>query len=191
LLTSYLRTKDFAQGLAAMQAELDRAITQFGEDKLRRSLRAADGAGVRAQIRGLLSHARLPSVRTTLWPPVPAADRSIDAADLALLGEVLRQARSTVAGWQGTMYFVYLPSFTRCANRVSPAGKARGAVVDIVTKLGIQVIDIEPVFRRQSDPLALFPFRRFVHYSDRGHDLIAQEVVRSLSALDPAFRSRD
>jgi hypothetical protein len=191
LLVRYLRTKDFTQGLASMQADLDRAITQFGEEKLQRELHAAGPPGAGEQIRGLVSHARLPFLRATLWPSLRAADRSVDVSDLALLGEVLREARSTVVGWQGTMYFVYLPSFTRYAGDVSPAGKARAAVLDVVAQLGIPVIDIDTVFRRHPDPLALFPFRHFVHYGEKGHDLVAKEVLRSLTDNDTGLLPRN
>jgi hypothetical protein len=181
LIMSYLRTKDFTQGLASMQAELDRVINEFGEEKLRRDLRAADRAGAGEPMHVLMSHTGLPFLRSALWPPDRDVGQSVDASDLELLGEVLHQARSTIARWHGTMYFMYLPSRTRYVGHLSPAGKARDAVVDVVAKLGIPIIDIDAVFRRQPDPLALFPFRHFVHYGDTGHELIAQEVLRSLA----------
>jgi hypothetical protein len=180
LLMSYLRTKDFTQGLTSLQAELDQVITRFGEEKLRSELRAAGPPGLKEQLRALIAHGRLPYLRARLWSPTRNTERSIDAGDLELFGEVLKQARSTVGGWDGSLYFLYLPSYTRYAEHLSAAGRAHDAVVDMVAQLGIPVIDIDPVFRGQPDPLALFPFRHFVHYAEPGHELIAQEVLRSL-----------
>jgi hypothetical protein len=187
----YLRTKDFTQGLVSMQAELDRRITEFAEKKLVRDLQASVPASAGAQIRSLLRHIKLPALRARFWPPMRDVEPPVDASDLELLNEVLHQARSTVAEWHGTMYFVYLPSYARYANDLSPAGKARDAVLNMVSTLGIPVVDLEAIFRRQPDPLALFPFRRFLHYTEKGHDLIAQEVLRSLSAPSTVPPNRD
>jgi len=63
-----------------------------------------------------------------------------------------------------------------------PAAKQRDAVLELVKSLGIPVIDIHPVFQAQNDPLAMFPFREPGHYTETGHLLVAEEVMRAISS---------
>jgi len=53
----------------------------------------------------------------------------------------------------------------------------------LVRALQIPMIDIEPAFRLQGDPLSLFPFRRFGHYNGRA-------TASSLIRLSRRFASR-
>jgi len=44
------------------------------------------------------------------------------------------------------------------------------------------VIDVQPAFQAQDDPLSLFPFRKFGHYDERGNRVVASTLIRSLTA---------
>jgi hypothetical protein len=48
--------------------------------------------------------------------------------------------------------------------------------------MNIPIVDIHPAFASRRDPLALFPFRRFGHYTEEGHRLVAEEVRRALAS---------
>ena len=54
-------------------------------------------------------------------------------------------------------------------------------MLKVVNGLGIPVIDLEPRFQAESDPLSLFPFRKFGHYNERGNKLVAEAVLRTLA----------
>lgn len=78
------------------------------------------------------------------------------------------------------MYFVYPPEWSRYSQYPSWGTAKRSDVLDMVGRLGIPVIDIEPVFQAHGDPLSLFPFRSVGHYTATGHGLVAQEILRRI-----------
>jgi hypothetical protein len=97
-----------------------------------------------------------------------------------LLSDALAQARTVVASWGGTLYFVYLPGWDRFRNGPRAAERERTKVLRMVNGLSIPAIDIEPAFHAQDDPLSLFPFRRFGHYNERGNRIVAATILRAL-----------
>jgi len=51
------------------------------------------------------------------------------------------------------------------------------------TELDIPIIDIhEEVFDSHPDPLSLFPFRLFGHYTAEGYKLVAEAIGKRLEA---------
>ena len=52
-------------------------------------------------------------------------------------------------------------------------------IINLVEDLNIRVIDIDKlVFKKHSDPLSLFPFRRKNHYSSEGYALVSKEITK-------------
>jgi hypothetical protein len=99
---------------------------------------------------------------------------------LSLYSKILSRADQSVRGWGGRLYFVYLPEWESFENPINVDGR-RQAVLQMVKTLRIPVIDIYEAFKSHEDPLALFPFRINGHYNEKGHRLVADEVVRALS----------
>ena len=81
---------------------------------------------------------------------------------------------------EGSAVFVYLPEWTRYTRYTSRGKTKRDDVLELVRRLEIPIIDIDPVFRAHGDPLSLFPFRASGHYTADGHRLVADEVRRHL-----------
>jgi hypothetical protein len=100
--------------------------------------------------------------------------------DLILFRRVISQANALVTQSEGQLYFVYLPAWERYGY-VPNARKDRDRVLSTIRSLGIPIIDAHLAFESQRDPLALFPFRRFGHYSEEGHRVVADTVLRYLS----------
>jgi len=98
-----------------------------------------------------------------------------------LLSTVLDQAKTVTSSWGGTLYFVYLPSWNRFRNSPRAAEEEHTKVLSVVHELGIPVIDVQPAFQAQHDPLSLFPFRRFGHYNEQGNRIVAESVLKFLS----------
>ena len=103
-----------------------------------------------------------------------------------LFREILSQAKRRVDTWGGQLYFVYLPEWARYSDYTSWGKSERNRVLTMVESLGIPIVDIDPAFRATGDPLSLFPFRGLGHYNETGHRLVAEEVLRSLSASSRA-----
>ena len=94
--------------------------------------------------------------------------------------EVLFQAKKLVSQWGGNLYFVYLPGAGRYVEKHVNTG--RPAVLQVVNKAGVPVIDLHLVFKEQGDPLALFSLRLpHQRYSEKGHRLVAEAVLGSIS----------
>jgi hypothetical protein len=76
---------------------------------------------------------------------------------------------------------VYLPSWSRYQNSPIAAERDRLRVLNVVSALGIPVIDVHSAFSAERDPLSLFPFRRFGHYNEAGNRVVADAILRALS----------
>jgi hypothetical protein len=100
---------------------------------------------------------------------------------------VLVEAASTVHGWGGQLYFVYLPEYARYAQPEF-ANKNRDRVLRLVTDLKLPLIDLHKVFASLPDPVGLFPFRRWNHYNTEGHRLVGEEVLRVLRETNVAVQ---
>ncbi len=108
-----------------------------------------------------------------------AAD--FDGANFDVFRRIVSRAKTKVSAWGGEMYFVYLPEWARYTKYQSGGKLKRDSVLKLVRDLGIRTIDIDPVFQSSGDPLALFPFRQVGHYTEAGHRLVGEEVLRQLA----------
>jgi hypothetical protein len=147
------------------------------------SVRQSAEHAPRGLISALGSFAKLAHVRNRLKGAVSkysqskAAGRS--AADrLVYFKQVLQAAQKTIRSWGGAFYVVYLPARDRYA-----AGQEyeRSSVLPLFEELGLPLIDIHPLFAGQKDPLSMFPFRRFGHYNEAGHRLVAEAVLKAIT----------
>jgi lysophospholipase L1-like esterase len=136
--------------------------------------------------RGVMTVAKLTRVRDRLAPLGATDPEAVaTAADFAganneVFREILRQAKLRVERWNGQLYFVYLPEWSRYTAYRSWGKERRDDVLKLVRSLGIPIIDIDPVFQAHGDPLSLFPFRGVGHYTEAGHRLVAEAVLRDL-----------
>lgn len=188
LLRKYL-TSSFSQHLFARQAEIDEKLRTFLDTamakaaapvsfekvlKLQHLRQAVQLFYDRRPAEQGLSAELLEYLRHTGAPAAPE--------DLQLFEEILAEAQATASAWHGQVVFVYLPTWER--YRVpETASQDRDKVLNIVDRLHLPLVDLHPVFNAQSDPLALFPFRRYAHYNAAGHKLVGEEVIRQLAKL--------
>jgi hypothetical protein len=185
LLRDYLRD-GFRQRLIDRQNEIDNALSDYVESALRKQL-AQDIHREKQPLWAtdtVIDFLKLRHLRQLLKisfgrPERTSGDNKYSERQLDLFRRVLSRAKESVNGWGGELYFVYLPARDRYARGHD---YSRNAVLNIVKDLGLIVIDLEPAFRLQGDPFTLFPFGRFGHYNERGHRLVAYEV---LGALNP------
>ncbi len=179
---------DFHQGLIGRQEEIDRKLM----DDLRTEERTPAARGPRdswrASLRRLESVVKLEQLRQTLGfvygkeSRASAEDEAVGPANLSLFARILSASRARVASWGGTLVFVYQPSWRRFGTRSPLADEERAKVFATVRACGLTIIDTVPAFQAQDDPLSLFPFRRFGHFNEKGHQVIADAVLRHLNA---------
>ena len=109
----------------------------------------------------------------------------LDGANMYVFRAILTRAKSRVDAWGGHLFFVYLPEWARYSHYTSWGKAKRDEVLQIVHDLEIPVIDLNPAFEAQGDPLSLFPFRQVGHYTESGNQVVAKEVLDSLSVVSP------
>jgi hypothetical protein len=92
-----------------------------------------------------------------------------------ILKAILKKSKLMVSSWGGKMYFIYLPSFYSLTGNENIN---RELVLDTVTELETPIIDIyREVFVPHPDPLSLFPFKSFGHYTAEGYRLVAESIA--------------
>jgi hypothetical protein len=171
----------FSQKLIDRQPQIDGAIQRF-QSRQRANLPPPQATGLYALAGRSFDALKLWHLRYKL--DLKFGSNGIDTrawSTLDLFAETLRQARTITNAWGGTLYFVYLPSWTRYRNGANVPEREHAAVLQVVQALQIPVIDVEPAFSAQVDPLLLFPFRRFGHYNETGNRIVAATVLKSLS----------
>jgi lysophospholipase L1-like esterase len=181
LLVRYLEPA-FSQNLIKRQPQIDSAVRQFQKAQVEHSSRPESSRDIYPLTQRSLDAVKLWHLRDKV--DLMFGSNGIDTrtwSKLDFFRETLAQARLVTSRWGGTLYFVYLPHWTRYRNGARVPEREHAAVLKIVNTLQIPVIDIEPAFTSQEDPLSLFPFRRFAHYNEAGNQIVATTVLKALS----------
>lgn len=200
-LTKYL-TPGFTQGLISRQEEIDQALKRHVEDIMENFTLRSKMILFAEHLRDPLSHSdefeeliKLSHLRKAAeqvlvrfsqgaegevqaLAPLPSLSRE----NLDRFSKILTEAKTTIAGWGGTLVFVYLPQYERYA-KPEFVNKDREQVLRIARGLGLPLIDLHPRFQAQADPLSLFPFKRRGHYNEEGHRVVAEEVLNVLREM--------
>ena len=166
ILKNYLNEEDYSQNLIARQDEIDSLLVDgvevAQENERKRIIHFIELTNLRRRIN------LIPTPKTT---PTPTP----------IFKEIMQKAKQMVSGWAGTMYFVYLPSFTRYSTGIEDIN--REFVLHTASELEIPIIDIHrEVFSPHPDPLFLFPFRMHGHYTAEGYRLVAEAIFNRLKS---------
>lgn len=184
LLSQYL-TDGFTQTALAEQSEIDSAI--LAEMPRLRALeqRNRENRLRNSAVNGLADFTRLSTLRAQLGlvGGISTSDAgAFQKPNLDALRDVLSKAQTQVGGWGGQLVFVYLPDWSRYAGYSAPGAMQYQDVLAVARGLGLTTVDIHAAFQAHGDPLSNFPFRRAAHYNDAGHRVVAEEVLKTLTA---------
>jgi hypothetical protein len=165
ILNKYLTNQKFKQDLKFRQKQIDKDLTDFVE---RERERERERHTYNAKI---VRFIKLTNIRASLHSPLPPPPPLL----LLELKIVLQLANELVGSNSGKLYFIYLPSFERYAQLLKIDFKQE--VKNIVIDLGIEFIDIdEEIFKKEKNPLKLFPFEKNNHYTVEGYKKIALKI---------------
>ncbi len=98
---------------------------------------------------------------------------------IALRDDLRRQARRLVV--------VVMPELSD-VRESDLFGAPRKEVVAMLESLGIEHLDPHPIFAAASDPEGLFLFEDTIHYSTRGHQLVARAIRAQLDTRSAGGR---
>jgi hypothetical protein len=190
LLSRYL-DDDFLQGLLSRQPEVD-ALLRRHESSLMAHERAVQGVRQVDSLVTWMPRLKLWALREQLNVAYGFATGGLESreppsAGLVAFREALAHARAATNEWGGQVYLVYLPSWSRYRNGPRFPERERLKVLEIANELMIPVIDVRSAFDAQTDPLGLFPYRRFGHYNEAGNEVVAETIRASLPKADRQF----
>jgi hypothetical protein len=197
LLRNYLKD-NFTQSLFHRQSEIDQILTAYVEQALKTELakqnenkgtlaRQNENKGTVASLKRLEEIIKLWHLRQRLGvvygrnelQSQNRNDGEYRKAQLDVYRTILVEAKESISAWGGTLYFIYLPSRDTFVNKKDDQ---RESILAMVRDINLPVIDIYSSFQEQRDPLSLFPFRRFGHYTEEGNRVVAEVVLRSVAA---------
>jgi hypothetical protein len=163
ILGKYLHNKEFKQNLKFKQNQIDQLLNDF----IKRGDKIYNAEIIKfiklSNIRTLL----LQSTPKPLTPPPP---------ELVI---ILKSAKELVEANNAKLYFIYLPSYERYLKMLKIDFKQE--IKNIVIDLGIEFIDIDKeVFKKENNPLKLFPFERPGHYNVEGYKKVALKIYEKI-----------
>ena len=90
--------------------------------------------------------------------------------------KILRLTKNLSSKTNTQLYFVYLPEYSRYVNSKF-SNKNYNKIKKIINRLKIPIIDVhEKVFLKEKDPLELFPFKLYGHYTPEGYEKISRVI---------------
>jgi len=185
ILKKYLYEDDYSQNLISRQEEIDAVLINYVQVELEKKKnkekeRVENNSNWTTNINEVINNNRIIKIlklynlriKINLLPkPIP----------IPIFRDILQKSKQMVSNWNGKIYFVYLPAFTRYSTGNEDSN--RDFVMQTATELDIPIIDIRnEVFDPHPDPLSLFPFRVSGHYNAEGYKLVAEAIGRRLEA---------
>jgi len=181
LLLQYLRP-GFTQSLMQRHSEINKAVYAYIENRLK--MKEQGQAKLLPNLRSLFWEFRQGKLLTPFTKKKSPSDLLKSKYDIELFQQILAETKRIIARGGGKLVFVYLPEYERFSEETpSPpwsAARIKSDILDMVSTLGVDVIDIEPAFHRENDPLELFPYKIQGHYNSRGYAVVANEIKRYL-----------
>ena len=175
VLPNYL-TDGFSQRLLESRDELDKAMTSVVDAAFRD--RSADYYELHRKVTMITQVLALRYLRVAL-----VGGREILDEELELLQKILTIGKRRAESWGGQIIFVYLPDWTGFYSDYTGAMKAseisKKRVLETVSRVGIQTIDIHKAFTENGSARELFS-RPGRHYSEKGYQTLVNAVISEL-----------
>ena len=164
ILSSYLDNLNFSQDLKSNQKKIDQVaykILQRNEREYQINLEF-----------DLIKFLKISEIRTIIFPIEPIKETSIEE-----FKKLLKLAKNLSIKNNSEFYFVYLPEYYRYKSDYDNSNY--NLVKNVVNELNIKFIDIDKeVFKKEINPLKLFPFELFGHYTKDGYKKVANAIYR-------------
>lgn len=171
LLNRYLDDLNFTQNLKLYQNRIDNLLAESFKKELileeKSLLKNKEQTKNRISYSQIIKFVKLGFTRKLLYhtEPIPNNFKRI----IKLTNELVKMNNSK-------LYFIYLPSFERYKFKTLNFGR-KDEVKKIITDLRIDFIDIDDeIFKKEKDPLKLFPFEKHGHYTVQAYNKISMKI---------------
>jgi len=109
--------------------------------------------------------------------PQPQVKAQTQTLPLQEFKKILELTKNLANKNNSTLYFVYLPSHARYKTKYNNSSYL--SVKNILNELNIPFIDIhKEVFKKNKNPLKLFPFGLYGHYTADGYKKVAETIYK-------------
>ena len=174
ILISYLNDSNFLQNLKLKQNQINKIVNETVEENFLNSFhQSKKNENIKYKI---LKFIRLDKTKKIIFKK--GSEKKIDKFDEILFvkfREILNSAQNIAIKNNSKFYFVYLPEYNRYHKGY--ANKNYHLIKRIVNDLKIPFIDIDKeVFRKEQNPLKLFPNEKMGHYNEGGYQKVAETI---------------
>jgi hypothetical protein len=178
VLLSYLKDKNFSQNLMSKNSQIQKILLK----KLEKQIEREEAVDLNKFIKLFLTRNKI------ILPLISKVfkSQSDSPADPKELKNILKLANEFTNKNNSKLYFVYLPRYGRYIQKSNNDDLFNyKKIIKIVNSLNIPLIDIhEDAFKKHNDPLSLFPFRKSGHYNEKGYELVAKTIFKTISELE-------
>ena len=178
VLLQYLKDKNFSQNLIKKNLKIQKILLK----KLEKQIEREEAVDFTKFIKLFLTRNQI------ILPLMSKAFKSqaVTSADPEKLKNILKLADELANKNNSKLYFVYLPRYGRYAQKSEDDNLFNyKKVIKIVNSLNIPLIDIhEDAFKKHSDPLSLFPFRKGGHYNEKGYEFVAKTIFNKINEFE-------
>ncbi len=166
ILMNYFNDKSFTQNLKLKQKEIDYLGVNFiNEEKNKKKQSKREKIIFSSE---LINFIKIANLRVLIHPP-PQLTKS--------LKKILKLAKELVNENNSKLYFIYLPEYARYKNNYDNTNYY--LIKKIVNQLDIPFIDIPiEVFEKEKNPLILFPFEMYGHYTVEGYKKVSEIIYK-------------
>jgi len=167
LLINYLNNLNFTQNLKTKQNKINNLAINLIEQRIEEYKEILERKTQETFISKLIKFFKITKVRKLFLPKTKSQVGNFEI--------VLQLANELVNKNNSILYFVYLPEYSRYTMSYDDTNY--NLVKKIVSKLNIPFIDInEEVFKKENNPLTLFPFELPFHYTSEAYKKIAKTI---------------
>lgn len=173
VLSRYRDDPTFRQNLRAHQDAINMGMSRWADSAL--AVPEGDWAITFGdRVRGAIT---LSGLRRLAGIGVPVPTREPPALNIP---DILATAVAEVRSWGGTFYLVYLPEYARYSSWLGSGTRGRSAILATADSLGVQVIDLVPVFDSLPSPTSMWSYAGG-HLTAEGYGHVAAALFKALA----------
>ena len=170
-LANYYNDANFSQDLKLKQNKIDELVLKITNEHLSKQKKSSDAVSVYVGKEDgmtffdkLINFIKVTKIRN-FYAPKPQKQ----------LTEIFKKTKEFAEKNNSKLYIVYMPAYQRYKGLSYNIIKKQ--IKNISNELNISLIDIdEEIFSKEKDPLTLFPFKLYGHYTVEAYDKISKRI---------------